>query len=32
MAEKNKDGSKVNPVKDSKKIGMDMLAFRFNRK
>jgi glycosyltransferase involved in cell wall biosynthesis len=30
--EKNKEGSKVNPVKDSKKIGMDLLAFRFNRK
>jgi glycosyltransferase AglD len=31
-SERNKGGSKVNPVKDSKKIGMDMLAFRFNRK
>jgi glycosyltransferase AglD len=31
-AEKNKGDSKVNPVKDSKKIGMDMLAFRFNPK
>jgi glycosyltransferase AglD len=31
-AEKNKGGSKVNPVKDSKKIGIDMLAFRFKRR
>jgi glycosyltransferase AglD len=31
-AERNKGASKVNPIKDSKKIGMDMLAFRFNRK
>lgn len=28
--EKNKGGSKVNPVRDSKKIGLDMLAFRLN--
>jgi glycosyltransferase involved in cell wall biosynthesis len=31
-AERNKGTSKVNPVKDSKKIGMDLLAFRFNSK
>ncbi len=28
--EKNKGGSKVNPMRDSKKIGLDMLAFRLN--
>jgi hypothetical protein len=28
--EHNKDGSKVNPVRDSKKILRDMLAFRLN--
>jgi glycosyltransferase involved in cell wall biosynthesis len=28
--ERNKGGSKVNPVKDSKKIGIDLLSFRFN--
>ncbi len=28
--EKNKNGSKVNPVRDAKKIGLDMLAFRLN--
>ena len=27
-AERNKGGSKVNPVRDAKKIGLDMLAFR----
>ena len=31
-AERNKGESKVNPVKDAKKIGLEMLAFRFNRK
>ncbi len=31
-AEKNKGGSKVSPVRDSRKIGRDMLAFRLNRK
>ncbi len=31
-AERNKDGSKVNPVRDSKRIGLDMLAFRLNLK
>ena len=29
--EKNKGGSKVNPVRDSKKIFKDMIAFRLNR-
>jgi glycosyltransferase involved in cell wall biosynthesis len=29
-AEKNKGNSKVNPVQDAKKIGLDMLAFRLN--
>jgi glycosyltransferase AglD len=29
-AEKNKGTSKVNPVRDARKIGLDMLAFRFN--
>jgi glycosyltransferase involved in cell wall biosynthesis len=29
-AEKNKAGSKVNPVRDSKKIVLDMLSFRLN--
>jgi glycosyltransferase involved in cell wall biosynthesis len=29
-AEKNKGGSKVDPVRDSKKIILDMLAFRLN--
>jgi glycosyltransferase involved in cell wall biosynthesis len=28
--EKNKSGSKVNPVRDSKKIAWDMLSFRLN--
>ncbi len=28
--ERNMGGSKVNPVRDSKKIGLDLLAFRFN--
>jgi glycosyltransferase AglD len=28
--EKNKGGSKVNPVRDAKKIGLDMLSFRLN--
>jgi glycosyltransferase AglD len=28
--ERNKGGSKVNPVKDAKKIGLDMLYFRLN--
>jgi len=31
-AERNKGESKVSPVKDAKKIGLEMLAFRFNRK
>lgn len=31
-SERNKGGSKVNPARDSKKIGMDMLAFRFRHK
>ena len=31
-AERNKGESKVNPVKDAKKIGLEMLAFRFDRK
>jgi len=30
-SERNKGGSKVNPVKDAKKIGLDMLAFRLNQ-
>jgi glycosyltransferase AglD len=29
-AEKNKGGSKVNPARDAKKIGLDLLAFRLN--
>jgi len=29
--EKNKGGSKVNPIKDSRKILLDMIAFRLNR-
>jgi glycosyltransferase involved in cell wall biosynthesis len=29
-AEKNKGGSKVNPVRDAKKIGLDLLAFRLH--
>jgi glycosyltransferase AglD len=29
-AEKSKGASKVNPVRDAKKIGLDMLAFRLN--
>ncbi len=29
-AERNKGGSKVNPVRDAKKIAMDMLAFRLS--
>jgi glycosyltransferase AglD len=29
-AERNKGTSKVNPVRDAKKIGLDMLAFRLN--
>jgi glycosyltransferase AglD len=28
--EKNRGGSKVNPIRDGKKIGMDMLSFRLN--
>jgi glycosyltransferase involved in cell wall biosynthesis len=28
--ERNKGGSKVNPVRESKKMGLDMLAFRLN--
>jgi glycosyltransferase involved in cell wall biosynthesis len=31
-SERNKGVSKVNPIRDSIKIGKDMLAFRFNRK
>jgi glycosyltransferase involved in cell wall biosynthesis len=27
--ERNKGGSKVNPIRDAKKIGLEMLAFRF---
>lgn len=29
-SERNKGSSKVNPVRDSKKMGLDMLAFRLN--
>jgi glycosyltransferase involved in cell wall biosynthesis len=29
-SERNKGASKVNPVRDAKKIGLDMLAFRLN--
>jgi glycosyltransferase involved in cell wall biosynthesis len=29
-AERNKGASKVNPVRDAKKIGLDMLAYRLN--
>jgi hypothetical protein len=29
--EKNKGGSKVNPMRDSKKILKDMIAFRLGR-
>jgi hypothetical protein len=29
-AEKNKNHSKINPTRDAKKIGLDMLAFRLN--
>jgi hypothetical protein len=28
--ERNKGNSKVNPLRDAKKIGLDMLAFRLN--